>query len=136
MNPRLETLRRRIEHEHHLINQRLSWLVSSQAFLLTAYAVALNAPGTFSRPGYAALNHLLVRLLPGTALACVVILSLTLAGAVWSLDILRRAADAVRGTEAPPILNVAPIRWLGLAAPVLIPLLFLTLWLLVLRRSA
>lgn len=135
MNPRLEALRRRIEHEHDLINQRLSWLVSSQAFLLTAFAVSLNAPATFSQPGYAALNHLLVRLLPFTALACIVVLALTLAGAVWSLDILRRAADAVRGAEDLPILNVAPIRWLGLAAPVFIPLLFFTLWFLLLRSS-
>ena len=31
----LENIRRRIEHEDNLLNQRVSWVVSSQAFLLT-----------------------------------------------------------------------------------------------------
>ena len=50
MNERLEALRRRIEHEDNLINQRLSWLVASQAFLLTALAISLNATPNQSRP--------------------------------------------------------------------------------------
>ncbi len=136
MNPKLEAIRGRIEHEHNLINQRLSWLVSSQAFLLTAFAISLNAPVAFTRPGYAALNLQLVRLLPLTAIACVVVLALTLAGAVWSLAILRRAADAARGAEDLPVLNVAPIRWLGLAAPLLIPAIFFALWCVLLRSSS
>jgi hypothetical protein len=40
----LEEIRRRIEHEDNLLNQRVSWIVSSQAFLLTGYAILLNAP--------------------------------------------------------------------------------------------
>ncbi len=135
MNTKLEAIRGRIEHEHNLINQRLSWLVSSQAFLLTAFAISLNAPVAFTRPGYAALNQRLVRLLPLTAIACVVVLALTLAGAVWSLAILRRVADAARGAEDLPVLNVAPIRWLGLAAPLVVPAIFFTLWLVLLWSS-
>jgi hypothetical protein len=41
----LEIIRRRLEHEDNLVNQRLSWILSSQAFLLTGYAILLNAPG-------------------------------------------------------------------------------------------
>ena len=40
----LENIRRRIEHEDNLLNQRVSWVVSSQAFLLTGYAILLNGP--------------------------------------------------------------------------------------------
>ena len=40
----LETIRKRIEHEDNLLNQRVSWIVSSQAFLLTGYAILLNGP--------------------------------------------------------------------------------------------
>ena len=35
----LEEIRRRIEHEDNLLNQRVSWIVSSQPFLLTGYAI-------------------------------------------------------------------------------------------------
>ena len=38
----LEEIRRRIEHEDNLLNQRVSWIVSSQPFLLTGYASLLN----------------------------------------------------------------------------------------------
>ena len=134
MNPKLEIIRHRIEHEHDLINQRLSWLVSSQAFLLTAFAISLNAPASFIQPGYAALNHLLMNCLPLAAIACLGVLVFTLAGAIWSLALPHRSADALRGTDDLPVLNVAPIRWLGLAAPVLIPVVFLTLWIVLLRH--
>ena len=35
-------IRERIEHEDNLIVQRLTWLVGSQSFLFTAYAIASN----------------------------------------------------------------------------------------------
>ena len=51
----LETIRKRIEHEDDLLNQRVSWIVSSQAFLLTGYAILLNAPtNELHRPTIAA----------------------------------------------------------------------------------
>lgn len=40
----LETVRWRIEYEDNLLNQRVSWVVSSQAFLLPGYAILLNGP--------------------------------------------------------------------------------------------
>jgi hypothetical protein len=40
----LENIRHRIEHEDNLLNQRVSWVVSSQAFLLTGYAILSNGP--------------------------------------------------------------------------------------------
>lgn len=127
MNHDLDAIRRRIEHEHNLINQRLSWLVSSQAFLLTAFAISLNAPPAFAREGYADANRLLTQCIPMGAIACVVVLSLTLIGAIWSLEVLRREAEALSNPDDLPVLYIATIRWLGLAAPVLIPAIFLAL---------
>ncbi|BCU77611.1 hypothetical protein [Luteolibacter sp. LG18] len=132
MNPKLEAIRRRIENEHTLINQRLSWLVSSQAFLLSAFAISLNAPKEFAGGGYLEANHLLVRVIPFGAIACIGLLWLTLWGAIWSLGILRREANNVCGDEDLPVLNHAAIRWLGLAAPVFIPAIFLALWIVLL----
>ena len=41
-----QLFRSRIEHEDNLIIQRLSWLLASQAFLFTAYAITTNALST------------------------------------------------------------------------------------------
>ena len=132
MNEKLDALRRRIENEHNLVNQRLSWLVASQAFLLTAFAISLNAPTGAMRPDYARANHLLVSLLPYVGLACIFILWLTVAGAIWSMTELRARADAIIQPEDLPIYSRAAIRRLGLAAPVAIPGVFLLLWLVLL----
>ncbi|MFD0895202.1 hypothetical protein KBB96_00415 [Luteolibacter ambystomatis] len=132
MNPKLEAIRRRIENEHSLINQRLSWLVSSQAFLLSAFAISLNAPKEFAGGGYLEANHLLVRVIPLGGIACISLIWLALWGAIWSLSILRREANAICGPEDLPIINHAPIRLLGLAAPVFIPAIFLALWIVLL----
>ena len=134
MNPKLEAIRRRIENEHALINQRLSWLVSSQAFLLSAFAISLNAPVTFAAAGYRTANELLVRCIPYGGIACIGLLWLTLWGAIWSLAILRREANAACGPDDLPILNSAAIRWLGLAAPVFIPGIFMALWIVLMLR--
>ena len=43
-------LREEIRHQDNLINARLSWLVSSQAFLLSAFAVTLNGAAQLLLP--------------------------------------------------------------------------------------
>jgi len=39
-------LRHRIEHEDSLIVSRLAWLMASESFLFTAYAIVVNGTGT------------------------------------------------------------------------------------------
>lgn len=129
MSEQLDALRRRIEHEDNLVNQRLSWLVGSQAFLLTAFAISLNAAPDLKPPKYAVANRVLVEWLPFAGVACIVILWLTLAGALWSMAELRAQADKVSLPEDFPIHSRRPIRWLGFAAPLAIPGVFLVLWL-------
>jgi hypothetical protein len=128
MNPKVQEIRRRIENEHNLINQRLSWLVSSQAFLLSAFAISLNAPTSFAAAGYAEANVLLTRIIPLGAIGCIMVLWLTLIGAIWSLKTLRQEADRLRGPEDLPVMNNAFIRFLGLAAPIFVPAILLALW--------
>ena len=129
MNEQLDALRRRIEHEDNLVSQRLSWLVASQAFLLTAFAISLNAAPDLKPPSYAAANHALVAYLPYAGVACILILWLTLAGALWSMAVLRAQADKITQPGDFPIHSRASIRWLGFAAPIAIPAVFLFLWL-------
>jgi len=129
MNEQLDALRRRIEHEDNLVNQRLSWLVGSQAFLLTAFAISLNAGPDLKPPLYASANRLLVALLPYASVACILILWLTLAGALWSMAVLRAQAGRITQPGDFPIHSRPAIRWLGFAAPIAIPAVFLALWL-------
>jgi hypothetical protein len=131
MNEKLEALRRRIEHEDNLVNQRLSWLVAAQAFMLTAFAISLNAPPTSRLPAYAAANSALIALLPYVAIACIVIIWLTLAGAIWSMKLLRAQAAAITLPSDIPVQSIPAIRGLGLAAPIGIPIVFLIFWVVV-----
>jgi hypothetical protein len=131
MNEKLEALRRRIEHEDNLVNQRLSWLVASQAFMLTAFAILLNAPLNALTPAYYAANHLIESLLPYAAIACVFIIWITLAGAIWSMKILRAKAASITLPNDIAVQSPAIIRGLGLAAPIGIPAIFLVLWVVV-----
>src|SRR5438094_3012233 len=58
----LESIRRRVEHEDNLVNQRLSWILTSQAFLLTGYAILLNAPLDLRAKNYARHHELLMKI--------------------------------------------------------------------------
>ncbi|HXA13917.1 MAG TPA: hypothetical protein VNW23_02215 [Opitutaceae bacterium] len=128
MNEKLEALRRRIEHEDNLVNQRLSWLVAAQAFMLTAFAISLNAPPASRLPSYAAANSALIALLPYVAIACIVIIWFTLVGAIWSMKLLRAQAAAITLPNDIPVQSRPAIRGLGLAAPIGIPIVFLVFW--------
>src|SRR5881628_2698690 len=57
-----QLIRQRIEHEDNLIVQRLSWLVASQSFLFTAYAIVLNGLTGSPPPAAGALMHQQMRL--------------------------------------------------------------------------
>src|SRR3954470_6456178 len=67
--PSLENIRRRIEHEDNLLNQRVSWVVSSQAFLLTGYAILLNGPQVLRSEQFNQTHALLMKLIPLTSIA-------------------------------------------------------------------
>jgi hypothetical protein len=134
MNPQLDAIRRRIEHEDNLVNQRLSWLVASQSFLVTAFAILLNgAEQVGASTPYAGARHVLLMLIPWVSLACIVLLWLTVVGAVWSMTRLRVAADKFVTPDDFPVHSPTAIRRLGLAAPVVIPAVFLVLWLCLLN---
>jgi hypothetical protein len=135
MNEKLDALRRRIEHEDNLINQRLSSLLASQSFLVTAFAISLNAPTVFRSNGFGAANMVLARVIPWVAVACVLLLALTLVGAIMSLAALRQLAVKYATPGDLAIHSPALIRRMGLAAPVGVPLVFLIFWLAVLALN-
>jgi hypothetical protein len=130
---RYQIFRNRIEHEDNLIMQRLSWLMASQSFLFTAYAIVTN--GMATQPGSGGnvfINHLssLARIIPIVALLNSFLILVSILGALKAIRELRNAYR-----KQSEVLVLIPLqtskgaRLMGLSAPVLLPLLFLSVWL-------
>ncbi len=129
-----DTLAHQLEHEDGLMVNRLSWLVASQSFLFTAYAITLN--GAPLAQSVMALRHAeLLRILPvlGFTTCGLIYLSL-LAGARVTMALRHvlvgnyRAAVGLR----PPLQGTRMTHAFGLAAPLLLPPLFLLAWVILL----
>src|SRR6267154_3669784 len=119
-------LREEIRHQDNLINARLSWLVSSQSFLLSGFAVTLNGSAQALLPIYAKLNVILVTSLPVAGLVTDVASYLTIWAAISRMGKIRHLAGSSHPPHLPPVQADRLTRRLGLAGPILIPLVFLT----------
>ena len=134
-------IRERIEHEDNLIVQRLSWLVASQSFLFTAYAIVLNglsAPPPTAMPSFVRQMMAVHRLIPIVAILTSSLIYAGVLAAVRAMAQLRRLYSARVGAEAevlPPIQVATVTRRFGFAAPVLLPLVFIVVWLLLWLRG-
>lgn len=130
----LEEIRRRIEHEDNLLNQRVSWLVSSQAFLLTGYAILLNAPLDLRTEQHVRDHALLMKLIPITSLCITVLLWIAMLAGIAAMRALRACAQKHPTNDASHIQGSRATRILGLAPIALIPAVFLVTWLLIVMR--
>jgi len=125
-------LRGRLEHEDGLIVSRLAWLMASESFLYTAYAIVLNAPA--ATPQHRRLMHLL----PMVAIATSVLIFFGIAAAIRAMGWLRglletRIPDPAR-LGLPPIDTPRFMR-AGLAAPLLLPVMSILVWLYLLATG-
>src|SRR5881396_3536683 len=87
-----QLIRERIEHEDNLVVQRLSWLVASQSFLFTAYAIVLNGLTASPPPATATLMHQqmrLSRLIPLAAILTCALIYVSIVAAVKAIAGLR-----------------------------------------------
>ncbi len=127
-------IRGRLEHEDGLVVNRLSWLVASQSFLFTAYAIVQNGP-------QAAAGHppALLRVVPIVGIASVGLIYAGLLAAVramaWLRTMLRARVPDESRLGLPSIHTPAAIRAAGLAAPAILPVVFLLAWLYLLLFS-
>lgn|SRR5690348_7642911 len=134
-----QVFRGRIEHEDNLIIQRLSWLLASQAFLFTAYAITTNGlsglePKSVGR--FAEQSGLLFRLIPTVAIGVALLIYIGILAALRAIRQLRRLyQDRPVPPDLPPIQTAATTRLLGLSAPLLLPLLFISVWLVLLLNG-
>jgi hypothetical protein len=128
--------RSRIEHEDDLIIQRLSWLVASQSFLFTAYAITTNSLTSLdpkSAARFLEQSELLFRLIPTVAICVALLIYISILAALRAIRQIRRLYHAKSlPPELPPIQTSATTRLLGLSAPLLLPLLFVSVWLVLL----
>ena len=128
--------RSRIEHEDELIVQRLSWLVASQSFLFTAYAITTNALTTLDpKAAGRFLDHavLVFRLIPTVAICVALLIYISILAALRAIREIRRLyLSRPIPADLPPIQTSATTRLLGLSAPLLLPLLFVSVWLVLL----
>ena len=122
-------LREEIRHEDNLINQRLSWLVSSQSFLLTGFAISLNGPIQTKLPAYDRLNTALVAWLPVAGVLTDVVSCVTIMAALLHMRDIRRLAGESHPQHFPSVQGTALTRAMGLSGPVATPFIFLVVWL-------
>jgi hypothetical protein len=132
-------IRTRLEHEDGLIVNRLSWLVASQSFLFTAYAIVLNGLAT---PGGGAIvrqQNGLIHLLPLVGVLSTALIYAGLLAAIqamgWLLGQFRTRIPDESVLGLPPIHTPGGIRARGLAAPALLPAVFLIVWVYLLVAS-
>jgi hypothetical protein len=131
-------IRGQLEHEDDLMSGRLSWFVASQSFLFTAYAILVNglhpAPAT---DGTADSRRLLLVLISALATATCILIFLSILSGIAAMANLRRLYQRTEFAypgELPPIQGSRFTQMLGLAAPILLPILFMSAWLLLLLR--
>jgi hypothetical protein len=83
----LQDLRSEIQAENTLIASRVTWYVTSQAFLLTAYATSWNA--NFAWPFF---FH---RVLPLAAIVLSVLILVSVYAATWAQDVYLREQESL-----------------------------------------
>ena len=117
-------LRARFEHEDGLIVSRLSWLMAAESFLFTAYAIVLNGPVS---PHHGRLMWLI----PLVAIVSSALIFVGIVAAVRAMGWIRglwSAGAADRSSLGLPPLHTPGSMKAGLAAPLLLPLVFIAVW--------
>ncbi|MDB5334109.1 MAG: hypothetical protein JWP03_5260 [Phycisphaerales bacterium] len=126
-------IRSQIEHEDNLISQRLSWFVASQSFLFTAYAIVVSniQPGKLA--WVTGQQHLLLDVIPIVSILTCVLVYATIVAGVIAIVHLRRLyrthADVSARAGFPPVQGHRRTQIFGQIGPLLLPLVFLAVWL-------
>ena len=118
----------RLSHEDDLINQRVSWLVNSQSFLLTAYAITVNGLAADETRPLAHVQRKLLNLLPVVGMTSVLLVVVALIGGLMAMSELRRFAATTLPRDQVSLICKPTTLFLGVSAPVLIPFVFLLIW--------
>jgi hypothetical protein len=122
-----------IDRETDLLGQRTAWVNASQAFLFSAYAIAVNAHADPTAPKGGTRPQLLVNIIPWISLLSLLLLVVTIVGGLIALVRLRNLFLSSAETNKMRALDPGPIaRILGLTAPLMVPVIFLVAWIVLL----
>ena len=130
-----EFLRNEIRHEDGLMGQRITWLVSSQSFLLTGFAILLNGPIQAKFPVYDRLNPVLIKLMPIAGLAVCGVCFMAILGGLIHMSRIRKLAGKHHPHHFPEVQGSVLTRALGLSGPTLIPMIFIGVWITLLVKQ-
>jgi hypothetical protein len=126
-----QLLRQRLDREANLLVERFGWVVSSQAFLFSGYAIAVNAN---PRPSMVDKSILLLHAIPLIGLGTLLLLQFTTWGGVIAQVRLHRYV-AMFDDPRLQFLDMGRLpRVLGLAAPLLLPLVLSIVWIVLWLR--
>ncbi len=131
-------LRGQIEHEDNLVGSRISWFVTSQSFLFSAYAImASSSPANASRT-FIDSKHTLLLIIPMVAITISILILFSIISGLKAMNGLRhyytKYVSHIADPYLPPIQTSRTTRIIGMAAPVLLPPLFMTVWIFLLVR--
>ena len=136
---RYKLVRQQIEHEDNLVSQRLSWLLGSQSFLFTAYAITLNGPAQIRSKELEQHIGLLLLILPLVSIISAFLIWVAVLAGTWTMYKLRRMYERefvqFFGSRIPPVQSTGGALILGHFAPVILPAVFMVVWLLLMLRA-
>ena len=121
-----DIIRSEIKHEDDLIGQRVSWFTASQAFLLTALAIAHQGQTKLPTPS----TNALFPLIPIVALCSSILIFCGVVAGIAALSQWRARLRELASThpDLPRLLNDSWIMAMGWSAPVVLPLVFIVAW--------
>ncbi len=132
-------LKHQIENEDNLVNQRLIWLVFSQSFMFSAFAVLLNAPEKPKSPMFGDLQEVMVWLIPCLAIVCSLLIYIGILTSMVMMSELRHRYDKFPEDKTtqhfPPLQANMMMRSLASLGPNFVPLFFIGTWLFILVRQ-
>jgi len=138
-----DQVRHQIEHEDNLVTQRLSWLMASQSFLFSAYAIVLNGlqpsnagtPLEVSKLGFC-------HFLPFAGILSSGLIYASICGGVLAISHLRNLWATLQPHASSPSFARPPIQssgipfLLGQSSPRLLPLALIGMWIYLLLGNA
>jgi hypothetical protein len=132
-------IRGQIEHEDDLMNTRLNWFITSQAFLFTAYAItAGNIQQAGTTTSHERLDALLY-LIPLMAVAISAVICFGIVAGVLAMRTLRQQYhkyfDESAAGDLPPVQGYRTTQVLGISVPLVLPVLFLLVWAFLLLKG-
>lgn len=125
-------IRGRLEVEDGLIINRLAWLMASESFLFTAYAVVLNGLAQPASSAGSESRSRLLHLIPAVGIISASLIYVGILAAVRAIAWLKRLcheriADE-RSLGLPPLQTPRGTVVAGLAAPLILPVVLVIVW--------